>query len=78
MHAMLVHEIEGDVALPQVIEMANVALQLAQSQNALSLELRCANSLAKLSLYQGDVQTARHLLNDVGGKLTGGLDTYDA
>ena len=31
MHAMLVHEIEGDVALPQVIEMANVALQLAQS-----------------------------------------------
>jgi predicted ATPase len=53
------------------------ALAVAQSQQAKSLELRAAMSLARLQRDQGKVQQARELLAPVYGWFTEGFDTRD-
>jgi predicted ATPase len=53
------------------------ALNLAQNQQAKSLELRAATSLARLGQSQGKSQEARQLLEDVYSWFTEGFDTAD-
>ena len=53
------------------------ALSVAHKQNAKSLELRAAMSLARLWRDQGKVQQARELLAPVYGWFTEGFDTRD-
>jgi predicted ATPase len=53
------------------------ALAVAREQEAKSLELRAAMSLARLWRDQGKVQQARQLLAPVYGWFTEGFDTRD-
>ena len=53
------------------------ALAVARQQQAKSLELRAAMSLARLWRDQGKVQQARELLAPVYGWFTEGFDTRD-
>jgi predicted ATPase len=53
------------------------ALSIARSQQAKSLELRAATSLARLWQQQGKGQDAHDLLAPVYGWFTEGLDTAD-
>ena len=53
------------------------ALTIARQQQAKSLELRAAKSLASLWRDQGKVQQARELLAPVYGWFTEGFDTRD-
>jgi predicted ATPase len=78
------HRIAGEVALnsPEPdAEKAQAyferALGVARQQQAKSLELRAAMSLARLWRDQGKVQEARELLAPVYGWFTEGLDTRD-
>jgi predicted ATPase len=51
--------------------------EIAQRQNARSLELRAATSLARLWRDQGKQDEARELLAPVYGWFTEGFDTLD-
>ena len=53
------------------------ALSVARSQQAKSLELRAATSLARLWQSQGKRDEARELLGEVYGWFTEGFDTAD-
>jgi len=53
------------------------AIAIARSQQAKSLELRAATSLARLWHHQGKRDEARQLLGDVYGWFTEGFDTAD-
>jgi len=53
------------------------ALAIAQNQQAKSLELRAATSLARLWQQQGKREEARQVLGDVYGWFTEGFDTAD-
>jgi predicted ATPase len=53
------------------------ALEVANSQNAISLELRAATSLARLWQNQGKTAEARELLAPVYDRFTEGFDTVD-
>ena len=53
------------------------AIEIAQRQQAKSLELRAATSLARLWQQQGKRDEARHLLAEIYGWFTEGFDTKD-
>jgi predicted ATPase len=53
------------------------ALAVARQQQAKSLELRVAMSLAQLWRHQGKLQETRELLAPVYGCFTEGFDTRD-
>jgi predicted ATPase len=53
------------------------ALELARRQQARSLELRAAMSLARLWSRQGQAQSARELVAAVYGTFTEGFQTHD-
>ena len=53
------------------------ALDVARRQEAKSLELRAARSLARLWQQQGKRDEARQLLGEVYGWFTEGFDTAD-
>jgi predicted ATPase len=53
------------------------AITIAQNQQAKSLELRAATSLARLWQQQGKRDEARQVLGDVYGWFTEGFDTPD-
>ncbi|MDP6352635.1 MAG: hypothetical protein QF827_10440, partial [Alphaproteobacteria bacterium] len=53
------------------------AIEIAQSQDAKSWELRAATSLARLWQAQGKTAEARDLLSPVYGWFTEGFDTAD-
>ena len=53
------------------------ALAIAQNQQAKSLELRAATSLARLWQRQGKIQEARDLLAPIYNWFTEGFDTLD-
>jgi predicted ATPase len=53
------------------------AIDLARRQGALSWELRCAMTLARLSQGRGQVGAARELLAAVYGRFTEGFETAD-
>jgi predicted ATPase len=52
-------------------------LDWSRRQGALSLELRCATSLAQVSQQRADASRARALLSDVYGRFTEGFETAD-
>jgi predicted ATPase len=54
-----------------------LAVQIAQRQNAKSLELRAVMSLARLWLEQGKVNEAREHLSEIYNWFTEGFDTQD-
>jgi predicted ATPase len=79
-----VHRVAGEIAqLSPKSDAAKVeayferALAVAQKQQAKSLELRAAMSMARLWRDQGKVQQARELLAPVYGWFTEGFDTRD-
>ena len=79
-----VHRIAGETALkPPEPDRAKAeahfdyALTIARQQQAKSLELRAAMSLARLWRDQGKPQQARELLAPVYGWFTEGFDTLD-
>ena len=79
-----VHRIAGEVALmsplPDAVKAEayfDRALAVARQQQAKSLELRAAMSMARLSRDQGKVQQARELLAPVYGWFTEGFGTRD-
>jgi predicted ATPase len=53
------------------------AIEVARQQQAKSLELRAATSLARLWQQQGKQREAHHLLSDIYGWFTEGFDTKD-
>ena len=53
------------------------AIEIAQRQQAKSLELRAAMSLARLWQPQGGVKEARQMLAEIYGWFTEGFDTKD-
>ena len=53
------------------------ALEIAQQQNATSLELRAATSLSRLWHFQNKAQDAYALLASVYDRFTEGFDTAD-
>jgi predicted ATPase len=53
------------------------AIAIAQNQQAKSLELRAATSLARLWQSQGKREEARQVLGDIYGWFTEGFDTVD-
>jgi class 3 adenylate cyclase/predicted ATPase len=80
----LVHRVRGDLLLtaqPRNEADAEAALRraidVARGQEAKSLELRAATSLARLLAAQGDRRGARDLLAPVYGWFTEGFDTAD-
>jgi predicted ATPase len=62
---------------PEVETCFHHAISIAQSQQAKSLELRAATSLARLRQQQGKRQEAHDLLAPVYGWFTEGFDTAD-
>jgi predicted ATPase len=79
-----VHRAAGEIALKSLEPGAakaeayiERALSVARQQQAKSLELRAAMSLARLWRDQGKVQQARELLAPVYGWFTEGFDTRD-
>jgi predicted ATPase len=78
------HRVKGEMLLSQSRQSRSEAkrcfeqaLAVAHGQNAKSLELRAAMSLARLWREQGKVQQARELLAPVYGWFTEGFDTRD-
>jgi len=53
------------------------AIDIAQKQQAKSLELRASTSLARLWQHQGKQSEAHQLLSDIYGWFTEGFDTKD-
>ena len=79
-----VHRTAGEITLMSPQQGAvkaqwyyDLALRVARQQQAKSLELRAAMSLARLWRDQGKVQQARELLAPVYGWFTEGFDTRD-
>jgi predicted ATPase/predicted Ser/Thr protein kinase len=75
------HRLQGELCLPERVETAEAcfrqAIAVAQRQEAKSLELRAATSLARLNQYRGGATDAQQLLADVYGRFTEGLQTAD-
>ena len=78
------HRLKGEMLLSQSRQSRSEArtcfeqaLAVAHGQNAKSLELRAAMSMARLWRDQGKVQQARDLLAPVYGRFTEGFDTLD-
>jgi len=78
------HRVEGDLLLHQSMPDADraadcfrQAIEVAQQQQAKSLELRAAVSLVKLRMSQNSRQEARDLLAPVYGWFTEGFDSAD-
>jgi predicted ATPase len=83
-YAPELHRLKGELLLQQSsdhqAEAENCfqqAISLARSQQAKSLELRAATSLARLWQQQGKSQEAHALLAPVYGWFTKGFDTAD-
>jgi predicted ATPase len=79
-----VHRVAGEIALkllqPDAAKAETYferALSVSRQQQAKSLELRAAMSLARLWRDQGKVREARELLAPVYGWFTEGFDTRD-
>jgi predicted ATPase len=73
--ALLLHLPSPEV--PQAEAAFRRALDVAHGQQAKALELRAALSLARLWHGQGQPTAARHLLEEIYGWFTEGLDTAD-
>ena len=77
------HRLDGDLVLAtggapeEAASRYQHALEIARSQEAKSLELRAATSLAKLWRDQGKRTEARALLADIYNWFTEGFDTAD-
>jgi class 3 adenylate cyclase/predicted ATPase len=78
------HRIKGELLLgkaaddePQAEACLRIALKIARSQSAKSLELRAAMSMSRLWHQQGKKAEAKNLLADVYGWFTEGFDTAD-
>jgi predicted ATPase len=77
--------IKGDLLLrgnasnagPMAEELFRQALDCASGQGALSWELRCATSLARLMHEQRRTREAKELLTPIYGRFTEGFDTAD-
>jgi adenylate cyclase len=79
-----IYRLQGELLLQQTLDNQVKAescfchaLDLARSQQAKSLELRTATSLARLWQRQGKRAEARQVLGDVYGWFTEGFDTAD-
>jgi predicted ATPase len=78
-----IYRLRGELLLqagaPQaeVEECFDQAIQIAQRQEANSLELRAAMSLARLWQRQGKIAEARQMLAEIYGWFTEGFDTAD-
>jgi adenylate cyclase len=79
-----ISRLQGELLLQQTVDNQvkaeacfRHALDLARSQQARSLELRTAISLARLWQRQGKRAEARQVLGDVYGWFTEGFDTAD-
>ena len=68
------HMRHSDVEAEQTFR---VAIRIAQSQSAKSLELRATTMLARLLSAQGRRDDARAMLADIYGWFTEGFDTAD-
>jgi predicted ATPase len=68
---------EGNRSFQDVETHFQQALEVARSQNARSLELRAAVSLARLRRDHGERRKAKQLLAEVYGRFTEGFDTPD-
>ncbi len=84
LHAAELYRLKGALFLRQAVPDAfeaescfHQALDVARSQQAKSLELRAATSLARLWQSQGKRQEAYELLAPVYGWFTEGFDTAD-
>ncbi len=64
-------------ARAEAIAQFEAGLDWSRRQGALSLELRCATSLAQVWQERGDASRARALLSDVYGRFTEGFGTAD-
>jgi adenylate cyclase len=75
------HRLQGELFRPQQEDFAQAcfrqALAVARRQEARSLELRAALSLARLVQRGGDAAEARRLLADIYGRFTEGFQTPD-
>jgi class 3 adenylate cyclase/predicted ATPase len=83
-HQALLHRVHGDLLLQQAhpaedeaARSYREALTVARRQEAKSLELRAATSLARLWQRQGKTSAARDLLQPILGWFTEGHDTRD-
>ena len=76
------HRVRGEVArdagqFPDALAAFDQAIKVARNQSALSLELRAANSFAKLSADRGERRKAHDLLAPIYNRFTEGFDTLD-
>jgi len=78
------HRLKGELLLQQSSDNSTAAescfqqaIRIARSQQAKSLELRAATSLARLWHQQGKREEARQVLGEVYGWFTEGFDTAD-
>ena len=76
------HRVRGEVArdagqFPEALTAFDQAIKIARDQSALSLELRAANSFAKLSADRGERRKAHDLLGPIYNRFTEGFDTLD-
>ncbi len=77
------HRLDGDLILAtggapeEAAARYQQALEIARAQEAKSLELRAATSLARLWRHQGKRAEARDLLVSIYGWFTEGFDTAD-
>lgn len=76
------HRVRGEVArdagqFPEALTAFDQAIKIARDQSALSLELRAANSFAKLSADRGERRKAYDLLGPIYNRFTEGFDTLD-
>jgi hypothetical protein len=62
---------------PAAAELLMSSLRLSNQRGLLSLELRCATSLAKLWRAQGAAREGYELLSQVYGRFSEGLQTRD-
>jgi TOMM system kinase/cyclase fusion protein len=83
-YAAELHRLKGELLLQQSLDNAIVAescfhqaISIAQNQQAKTLELRAATSLARLWQSQGKHEEARQVLGDVYGWFTEGFETAD-
>ena len=76
------HRVRGEVALdagqfPEALTAFDQAIKVARDQSALSLELRAANSCAKLLATRGERRKAHDLLAPIYNRFTEGFGTHD-
>jgi class 3 adenylate cyclase/predicted ATPase len=76
------HRVRGEVArdagqFPEALTAFDQAIKVARDQSALSLELRAANSFAKLSADRGERRKAHDILAPIYNRFTEGFDTLD-